>query len=54
MWIKPQRSDAGSLRIPPTPVVPNTNILVSAIISSAGKPAAIVNPWLEGKFRLLK
>ena len=34
-------------------VVLDTNILVSAMITSAGKPAAIVNSWLDGKFTLL-
>ena len=34
-------------------VVLDTNILVSAMITSAGKPAAIVNAWLDGKFTLL-
>jgi putative PIN family toxin of toxin-antitoxin system len=34
-------------------VVLDTNILVSAMISSAGNPAAIVNAWLDGKFTLL-
>ena len=31
----------------------DTNILVSAMIASAGNPAAIVNAWLDGKFTLL-
>lgn len=31
----------------------DTNILVSAMITSAGNPAAIVNAWLDGKFTLL-
>lgn len=34
-------------------VVLDTNILVSAVITSAGNPAAIVNAWLDGKFTLL-
>ena len=34
-------------------VVLDTNILVSAMITSAGKPATIVNAWLDGKFTLL-
>jgi len=34
-------------------VVLDTNILVSAMITSAGSPAAIVNAWLDGKFTLL-
>jgi len=34
-------------------VVLDTNILLSAIITSAGNPAAIVNAWLDGKFTLL-
>jgi putative PIN family toxin of toxin-antitoxin system len=34
-------------------VVLDTNILVSAMITSAGNPAAIVNAWLDGKFTLL-
>src|SRR6516225_5655417 len=34
-------------------VVLDTNVLVSAMITSVGKPAAIVNAWLEGKFTLL-
>lgn len=34
-------------------VVLDTNVLVSAMIASAGNPAAIVNAWLEGKFTLL-
>jgi uncharacterized protein len=33
-------------------VVLDTNILVSALITSAGNPAAIVNAWLDGKFTL--
>jgi putative PIN family toxin of toxin-antitoxin system len=33
-------------------VVLDTNILVSAMIASAGNPAAIVNAWLGGKFTL--
>ena len=34
-------------------VVLDTNILISAIIAPAGKPAAIYNAWIEGKFALL-
>ena len=34
-------------------VVLDTNILVSAVIAPAGKPAAIVRAWLDGKFTLL-
>ena len=34
-------------------VVLDTNILVSALIAPAGKPAAIYNAWVEGKFTLL-
>ena len=34
-------------------VVLDTNILVSALIAPAGKPAAIVDAWLDGKFALL-
>jgi hypothetical protein len=34
-------------------VVLDTNILVSALIAPAGKPAAIYNAWAEGKFTLL-
>ena len=34
-------------------VVLDTNILVSALIVPAGKPAAIYNAWVEGKFTLL-
>ena len=34
-------------------VVLDTNILVSALITAAGKPAAVVNAWLEGEFTLL-
>ena len=34
-------------------VVLDTNILVSAMIASAGNEAAIVNAWLDGKFTLL-
>ena len=34
-------------------VVLDTNIVVSAIIAPAGKPAAIVDAWLDGKFTLL-
>ena len=31
----------------------DTNILVSAMIAPAGKPAAIFNAWGTGKFTLL-
>jgi hypothetical protein len=34
-------------------VVLDTNILVSALIAPAGKPSAIVDAWLDGKFTLL-
>lgn len=34
-------------------VVLDTNILVSALIASAGKPAAIIDAWLDGKITLL-
>ena len=34
-------------------VVLDTNILVSALIVPAGKPAAIYNAWVERKFTLL-
>jgi hypothetical protein len=34
-------------------VVLDTNILVSALIAPAGKPAAIYNAWEQGKFALL-
>jgi putative PIN family toxin of toxin-antitoxin system len=34
-------------------VVVDTNILVSALIVPAGKPAAIIDAWLDGKFTLL-
>lgn len=34
-------------------VVLDTNILVSAMITSTGNPAAIVNAWLDGRFTLL-
>jgi uncharacterized protein len=34
-------------------VVLDTNILVSALIASAGNPAAIYNAWEDGKFTLL-
>jgi putative PIN family toxin of toxin-antitoxin system len=34
-------------------VVLDTNILVSALISSAGYPAAIYDAWEDGKFTLL-
>jgi len=34
-------------------VVLDANILVSALIAPAGKTAAIVDAWLDGKFTLL-
>jgi uncharacterized protein len=34
-------------------VVLDTNILVSALIVPAGKPAAIIDAWLDGKYTLL-
>jgi hypothetical protein len=34
-------------------VVLDTNIIVSALLAPAGKPAAIMKSWLEGKFTLL-
>ena len=34
-------------------VVLDTNILVSALIAPAGKPAAIYKAWVEGKFAVL-
>jgi len=34
-------------------VVLDTNIIVSGLIAPAGKPAAIINAWLDGKFTLL-
>jgi uncharacterized protein len=34
-------------------VVLDTNIIVSAIITTAGKPSAILEAWLDGKFTLL-
>ena len=34
-------------------VVLDTNIIVSALIAAAGKPAAIIDAWLDGKFTLL-
>ena len=34
-------------------VVIDTNILVSALIAPAGKPAAIIDAWLDGEFTLL-
>lgn len=34
-------------------VVLDTNILVSALIAPAGKPAAIYDAWEDGKFTLL-
>jgi hypothetical protein len=33
-------------------MVLDTNIIVSALIAPAGKPAAIVDAWLDGKFTL--
>jgi len=33
-------------------VVLDTNIIVSAPIGPAGKPAAIIDAWLDGKFTL--
>jgi len=35
------------------PVVLDTNILASALIASAGIPAAIYNAWERGKFTLV-
>jgi putative PIN family toxin of toxin-antitoxin system len=34
-------------------VVLDTNIIVPALIAPAGKPAAIVDAWLDGRFTLL-
>ncbi|MGA1995481.1 MAG: PIN domain-containing protein [Bryobacteraceae bacterium] len=34
-------------------VVLDTNIVVSALIAPAGKPAVIIDAWLDGKFTLL-
>lgn len=34
-------------------VVLDTNIIVSALIAPAGKPAAIVRPWLDGVLTLV-
>jgi uncharacterized protein len=34
-------------------VVLDRNILVSAMITSSGQPAAIVDAWLDGKFTFL-
>jgi putative PIN family toxin of toxin-antitoxin system len=34
-------------------VVLDTNIIVSALLAPAGKPAAIIKIWFEGKFTLL-
>jgi putative PIN family toxin of toxin-antitoxin system len=34
-------------------VVLDTNILVSALISTAGNPSAIYNAWQDGRFTLL-
>lgn len=34
-------------------VVLGTNIIVSALLAPAGKPAAIIRVWLDGKFTLL-
>jgi putative PIN family toxin of toxin-antitoxin system len=34
-------------------VVLDTNIILSAIIAPAGKPAAIIDDWLDGRFTLL-
>jgi predicted nucleic acid-binding protein len=34
-------------------VVLDTNIIVSALIAPAGKPAAIIVAWLDGKSTLL-
>jgi putative PIN family toxin of toxin-antitoxin system len=34
-------------------VVLDTNIIVSGLIAPAGKPAAIMKAWLDGKFTLL-
>jgi putative PIN family toxin of toxin-antitoxin system len=34
-------------------VVLDTNILISALIAPSGKPAAIIDAWLDGRFTLL-
>jgi putative PIN family toxin of toxin-antitoxin system len=34
-------------------VVLDTNIIVSALLAPAGKPAAIIRIWLDGEFTLL-
>ena len=34
-------------------VVPDTNIIVSALIAPTGKPTAIIDAWLDGRFTLL-
>ncbi len=34
-------------------VVLDTNIIVSALIAPAGRPAAIIDAWVDGKFTLL-
>jgi putative PIN family toxin of toxin-antitoxin system len=34
-------------------VVIDTNIIVSALIAPAGKPAAVIDAWLDGEFTLL-
>lgn len=34
-------------------VVIDTNIVVSALLTPGGKPAAIIDAWLDGKFTLL-
>src|SRR6202142_2283309 len=34
-------------------VVLDTNIIPSALCAQAGKPAAIIDAWLDGKFTLL-
>ena len=34
-------------------VVLDINIIVSALLAPAGKPAAIIRIWLDGKFTLL-
>jgi len=34
-------------------VVLDTNIIMSALVAPAGKPAAILDAWLDGKFTLL-
>ncbi len=31
----------------------DTNILVSALVAPGGRPAAIIDAWLDGKFTLL-